>query len=481
MESSSVEKKGTALLLEAVLQSWAAWAFLWIYVGLNVIWSSGVTEHQMYWLGGLALGAILLAMNGLARTELWWTSRSPKWFREHPLARLLHSVHNEGELAGIFVSSVVLVFQLGRGLHVHLALVEAFTLFGIMSAANLAVHQMMPIMAAVEKAFGVWGAICVGSFLSSLTGEPAAAIFLSEYFKSRIPEKDRKRFATGLGATIGSGGGLMPFSAPPILIIWAILQSVFGWTLPDLWMFVGGGCLLHVGITAWRMRHMVGKIQPMSKPKQKAASWQVFWPLYVLTTVVGLNVSYEYHHLTALTWITDGAVGIWALVRAIRDPSITETEGHEQEGHGRHWQPLTLGLLLMGLEIVGVEAEKLLLFLTSFIPETLPVFVIAMMLWYATAFTSHFADNALASRIFITVAAALTTSLGGHGDLLALSVVLGALFGGFLLIPANLPNFAIAAEFRMNAGDWAGTAYRWYPTCIAHVVWIGAMYYLLIP
>lgn len=470
-------KNGVALLWEALVESWVAWALLCAYITLNIVWGGA---PNMLVLGGLALLTILLAMNGLARTELWMTSRSPQWFRHHPVARVLHHVHNEGEMAGIAISAVVLVFQLVRGVHVHFALVEAFTLLGIMSAANLAVHQMMPIMSRIEGRLGVLGAIVLGSLLSSLTGEPAAAIFLSEFFKNRVQKKDREKVATALGATIGSGGGLMPFSAPPILIVWAILQKQFGWTLTDLWMFVGGGCVLHVLIVAWKLRHMILTLELVEKPatEEKKVRIVEFWPLAVLVAVVALNVTYEFHHLTALTWSVDGLVGVWALVRALRDPSVVETEGHEQEGHGREWQPLTLALLLMGLEIVGVEAEPLLMHLAGFIPETLPTFAVALMLWYATAFTSHFADNALASRVFITVAAALTATLG-NGDLFALSVVLGALFGGFLLIPANLPNFAISAEFGVSSGGWASTAWRWYWSGIVHVIWIGAMYIVL--
>ena len=256
MRASAENKNGFGLFIEAFVQSWLAWGLVCLYVGLNLF----APQPSELWLGGLALGAVLLAMNGLARTELWLTSRSPSWFRTHPIARTMHYLHNEGEVAGVFVATIVLVCQLHRGHHPHFALMEAFTLLGIMSAANLAVSKMMPIIAWVESVFGKWGAIVIGSIISSFTGEPAAAVFLSEYFKERTPEEKRAKVATALGATIGSGGGLMPFSAPPILIVWATLQAKFGWGYLDLLTFVGGACVMHVMVVAWRMRGLVRDI-----------------------------------------------------------------------------------------------------------------------------------------------------------------------------------------------------------------------------
>lgn len=470
---------GIALLAQAVVQSWLAWGLLWGYVILQV----AQEPPDPLWSGGLALGAILLAMNGLARTELWWTAKSPEWFRTHPLARRFHHLHNEGELAGIFVAGIVLVCQLLRHAHPHFALVEAFTLLGIMSAANVAVSRMMPIMEAVERFSGKWGAIVIGSLLSSFTGEPSAAVFLSEYFRGRTSADQKNRVATGLGATIGSGGGLLPFSAPPVLIVWAILGREFGWGLGHLLLFVGGACVLHVAVVAWRLRDAIGAYQPSSTTqKTTLVSW---WPLVLLAGVVGLNMTFEFHHQRLLTWGIDALVAVWALVVSYRDNPDTAADerlipAHQHEHpHGEssgRWQPVTLGLLLMGLEVVGMEAEPLLQAMAAFIPATAPALLIILVLWLLSAVTSHFADNALASRVYITVAVTLSGVIG-YGDLLAMAVVLGALFGGFLLIPANLPNFAISKKFGVTPGGWASTAWRWYWSGVVHVVWITTWYY----
>lgn len=471
---------GRAIFVEAVLQSWLAWALLWAYVTLNL----AQTPPDPLWSGGLALLAILLAMNGLAKTELWWTSKSPEWFRAHPFARWFHHLHNEGELAGIFVAGVVLACQLLRHEHPHFAFAEGFALLGIMSAANIAVHRMMPIMAFVEKVSGKWGALVIGSLLSSFTGEPSAAVFLSEYFRGRTPAGKKNRVATGLGATIGSGGGLLPFSAPPILIVWAILGREFGWGLGHLLLYVGGACILHVAIVAWRMRADIAAYEPQPKEPAKQ-SISDYWPLALLAAVVGLNMTFEFHHLKILTWGIDALVAICALAISYRDNPDTAADARElpqevhEHSHGEssgRWQPVTLALLLMGLEIVGTEAEPLLQVLAGAIPITAPVLLVVLVLWLLSAVTSHFADNALASRVYITVAVSLTAVMG-HGNLLAMAVVLGALFGGFLLIPANLPNFAISKKFGVSPGGWAGTAWRWYWSGVVHVIWITIWYF----
>lgn len=464
------------LLVEAIAQSWLAWGLLWAYVTLQL------TQQlpDPLWSGGLALMAILLAMNGLSRTELWWTSRSPEWFRHHPFARRFHHLHNEGELAGIFVAGVVLGCQLLRHEHIHFAFVEAFTLLGIMSAANIAVSKMMPIMAGVERLFGKWGALVIGSLLSSFTGEPSAAVFLSEYFRGRTPAQQKNKVATGLGATIGSGGGLLPFSAPPVLIVWSILGREFGWGLGHLLLYVGGACVLHVVVVAWKMRHLIAAAEPRQPETGSILRW---WPLALLAGVVALNMTFEVHHQAALTWGIDALVGVWALVLSYRDNPDTavdereiplENHEHAHESSGR-WQPLSLGVLIMGLEIAGTEAGPLLQALASAIPTSAPALIVILVLWFLSAVTSHFADNALASRVYITVAASLAAVMG-YGNLLAMAVVLGALFGGFILIPANLPNFAIAKKFGVSPGGWAGTAWKWYWSGVIHIVWITAWY-----
>jgi predicted cation transporter len=467
-------KQKDMTLMQVFLQSWLAWGLLCAYVALSL----GHDNTDPRLLGALALGAIVLAMNGMAKTELWFTSRSPDWWRKHPILKAIHHVHNEGEMAGVAVAVVILLCQLGRGGHPHYAVNEAFALAGIMSAANLAVRRMMPILKLTERLFGTWGAIVVGSLLASVTG-PAAAIFLAGYFKPRTPESEKVRVTTGLATAMGSGAGLIPFASPPILIVWAVLQKQFGWGISDLLLFVGVGAIFHVALTAWSVRKLI------TPPKEAEAMedrtpWFAYWPLALLFMVVAVNMSLESHKQVVATWVMNALVTVWALAALGGAKAHGEVENGEEkpQGQTRDWQPVILAFLLMGLEIVGGEAGPLIEWIASFIPQTLPVWLIAILLWWVTAFVSHFADNALASRVFITVAVTLAAALGAiYAALLAAAVLLGALFGGFVFVPANLPNFKLKKEFGVSEGEWAASAWRWYWTGIAHIIWLLIIYF----
>ena len=58
--------------------------------------------------------------------------------------------------------------------------------------------------------------------------------------------------------------------------------------------------------------------------------------------------------------------------------------------------------------------------------------------------------------------------MGNSGSLLAIAVIYGALYGGFLMIPANLPNFAISRAFHVDSGKWMKNAFGIYWTGIVY-------------
>jgi predicted cation transporter len=172
----------------------------------------------------------------------------------------------------------------------------------------------------------------------------------------------------------------------------------------------------------------------------------VGWPrsaLLLLAVVIANIVAAG----TPIVLVVDVLLGLYAMRRGT--------------DYATRWQPLVLAVLLAGLDLVGRESDPFIQSLAAHLPESAPTVLLACVLWYATAFTSHFADNALASRIFIGVA----FTIGSHdgrspeeADLLAASVVLGAMWGGFALIPANLPNFRLAKVFEVSPGEWGRAA-----------------------
>ena len=444
----NAKTKGYPGLMSVVLESQAAWFVLALYTSFSYF------EADPRLVGGLALLAAVLFMNSLARSELFFGRLNLGKFHNNPISRLLRFTTDEAELAGIFValicSLMILIDDRGAEVFGHIPYYQAITLFGIMSAATFAVRQMSQILAYVEKRLGARAALFVGAVLSTFTGEPAAAMFLSEFAKARIANTKAARTATGkgLGVVIGYGGAaFLPFSAPPILIVWAILQGVFGWTIGHLVFFVGIAAMINVwvGLGPFWKCLAGGRRDGVDETDQALQ----LLPLLYLAVVVLANIFASNHLIVMCLNVATGAA---SMVYAARQQYPA---GDHEAKFQAVWQPLILGVLLIGLEIIGIEAEPLLRWVGSTIPASFPPVLVATILFFAAAWSSHIADNALASRVFISVAAALVaSSFPTSGDLFAAAVLLGALFGGFLLIPANLPNFPLSKAFGISAGEW---------------------------
>ena len=452
--------------------------------------------------------ALLFAMNGLSRTELLLGHDAPDWWRKSRFTKPLHFVHDEGEMAGIFQVAIVLLVAYFTEVSIHFHLnhsdpitpltipvSEPLTLLGIMSAAQLAVRNMAPVMGALERIFGLRWAIAIFSLLGSLAGEPSVAVNLAGYVKNRVKEEHRSKVAVGLGAVIGFGGGLTWFAAPPILIVAAVLQASFGWTLYDLLLYVGGGCVLSVVVIAWRLSPLIESAVIVRDPIRLG------WQMPLLIVVIGANFVAPHE---VVVWVLNGAVGILNILLQLRHYGLN--------GHGEPfqatWQPLILALLLAALEIAGQEIDPLLSWVGGGIPTTvvpflevqvatifpglsdwyqlrIVAFAVGLVLWYLSGFTSHFADNALASRVYISVGIVVAAGFNEIdpevGSLMAMSIILGALFGGLALIPANLPNFVIAAIMQVGPGDWAKKGFfgEYYALgALTNIVWMIGWFFL---
>ena len=464
---------------ELLGESWVAWGLVLLYLVLMITNPRlEPVNLGLFVIGGdvlagiLILPAIVMAMNAWALTEMWLGRRPPGWWREHGVMKRLHHVFKEGETAGIAIALIVLACQYARGglhephwEHGHPKYLELLigsaALMGIMSAGNMAAPRMLPVLHLAERIGGTRFALMLGSLLTSFAG-PAAATFLATAFKPRTPEANKDKVVTGIATAQGSGAGLIPYASPAVLIVWAVLRTKFGWGLGELFLFVGVGCILHVVLTCAVVKvYLVPATEEAKDGKRTPIT--AYWPLLLLTIVVLANMTIELHDLKLSTMVLNLAVAVWALWASLK-----------QDGK-INWQPILLGFLLMGLDIVGSEGEPLINAIASLIPKTLPVLLIALLLWWVTAITSHFADNALATRVYIMPAAALA-ALHGHGNLFAASVLLGGLFGGFVLIPANLLNFILAKLFGITPGAWAKAAWKWYPTCVAHILWLIVIY-----
>ena len=461
-------------------RSWGGWIAFIVFVFFY-------STHEYTFAGLFIIISAVMAMNGLAKTDLVLAHRTPNWWRKHPTLKALHFINSEGEMAGIFIGVLTLIVigitHSADLEHIHWPIGEAFTLYGIMSFANWTVHHMVAIMTVVEKYTGKLGVVFLGSLLSALTGEPAAAVFLSEYLSDRVTPQNKAKLATSLAGSIGSGGGWLPFAAPPILIIWGILSHEFGWSIVNLMLFIGLGCITHAFVVSLiASKYIKDPDEELSTKNLKPAlltfgflgalvmahilmHGPVMW---LIDAIIGINVSFTLAQL-----YKDNLMDLVTIKKLKTDEMCRDDEDYEhmaEKAFSSTFQPMLLAFLLMALEVIGYAAEPFIEIIAKAIPESWPILVTGLFLFYVTAAVSHFADNALASRIFIVVAIAFMGRFGAAvGSFLAIAVVYGALYGGFLMIPANLPNFAISRAFHVDAGTWIKNAIGLYWTGIVYV------------
>ncbi|MDD5406716.1 MAG: hypothetical protein PHE73_07240 [Sulfurovaceae bacterium] len=436
----------------AILKGGLGLGFLLVFI---VSWIFDLSSSVF--IGFLALVMAVLFMNGLAQIDIIVDKNNPRWWKNNIILRTLHHIHGEGELAGIWVGVILFAYLYfhGESSAVHLPLAAALGLSGIMAAANIATKRIIPIMNLLERFVGVWGAVWIGSMLSTLTGA-ASSVFVSRYLLDRVEAKDKDEVALRLSAGIGLGNGILPFVAPPVLIVWASLQERLGWGLLDLFLMVGLIGIIYSGYITHHIKDLVKDIEV----RPKASFFSIELGVLVLI-VLGNIIAYT---------------SPWMM---IFNALVSLAGAYLGEDNNSKWQPIILGGLLMALEIIGHTAEPFVyLVITSALPQSMPILALGVILFLMSAWTSHVADNALASRIFIGTLFGMGY-VGAQMDFLVASVLIGALFGGFLLIPANIPNFPIARIFGIESGAWFKAGLKIYWTTVIPLAWIVGLYFLV--
>jgi predicted cation transporter len=439
------------LLKESMIQSWLGIGVLGLFfIAINLNLSDII-------IGALAVFMAVLFMNGLGKTEIIFATKTPAWWKEHKSLHIFHHLTNEGELAGILVGVILFLYLLlsSQSSHVHLPIAAALALGGIMAGANMATNDIVPLLNRLERYIGVWGAVWVGSLLSSLTGA-ASSVFLSNYLLKRVQAKNKDEVAIRLSAGIGMGNGLLPFVAPPILIVWALLQDKLGWTLIDLLLYVGIIAIIYSGYITYKIKNLVLK----AKKSENSVKFFTPWLGLLLMVLIANVLAYE----NLIVMIFNLCILMLGIFRGV--------------DFNDKWQPMILGLLLIALEIIGHVADPFISWLAkAILPENMPILLLGVVLFAATAWISHVADNALASRIFVAVILAMPQAVN-NGDFLIASVLIGALFGGFLLIPGNIPNFPIARIFAISSGAWLKAGLKIYYTAFIPIIWIVFLYFV---
>ncbi|MEY4504141.1 MAG: hypothetical protein RL154_434, partial [Pseudomonadota bacterium] len=139
-----------SLITQAFIESWIGFMALGAYLTTSFLHANFVIS------GFFAVVSAVLFMNGFAKTNLFLTAQGPSWWREHKSFGWMHFASEEGELAGIFIGIVFFITILLRddNNHIHLPIAAALTLVGIMSAAHMAIKNVIPIMSFLEQRFG---------------------------------------------------------------------------------------------------------------------------------------------------------------------------------------------------------------------------------------------------------------------------------------------------------------------------------------
>lgn len=476
-----------AEFLSAVKESWVGLGMLALFA-LAALAVPSFHHMAEIFAGTFLVLALVLGMNGLARTDLVFGRQEPQWV-QHRTWRWVHGLQGEGELAGIGMALFATAWWYSVSGHKfeidHVGFGMGATLFGIMSGASRILPEVTRLLQRLEGYIGNYWSIVTGSMFASVVGEPAAASVVSAHLKDRTsgPEGNY-RTATALAATIGSGGALLPFAAPPILIVWGRLTD-HGWTMLTLLLFVGLPALLHVMVSARvASRYTV----PLVSSKTDDVNY---------VQVAGFLVLVLAHLVTPmaympLVYFADMSVGLFNILEKWVEKV---DQGERIDGHnfGEIFQPLVLSVLLIALEMAGHVAEPSIEFYGTKIaegviwttdlmqvPGAAPL-VLALGLFLVGAFVSAFADNALASTVLVTIP--LTGAMPGgatYQDLLITAVLMGCLFGGILLPPSNLPNFVLKRVFNVkDSEEWLRGSVPLLRTGVAYVAAIFVIFFVL--
>lgn len=457
-----------------------------------MIWSYIANHHHISedlhrWIGFPILIAMILGMNKWARTDIILRIHR-EWWIDHPVARWAHAVSNAGELAGILIGGIFIAsWNTFSGHPIEAEMIAfgmAFTLFGIMSFASLIQDQITPVLQRIEHygnkiGNGRFFAIWFGSMSASLVGEPAAAQILGNYFVDRVSEESRPKMSGALAATIGAGGALLWFAAPPILIVQARLEAI-GWTLVTLITFVGLPAMVQVMTVSWQARNYA---EPLEKnAKMDPLNWG---PLLAFGALVAAHIavpliSWIPMEAMAIVYFFDIAVGLLAI--AIKWQELEE----ERLGGGGHFdfhsfehifQPGILAVLLIVLELVGHISEPSVEMMShEMVSLGLVALGLTIGLFIMTAVTSAFADNALASTVIVAIPIAMLT--GPEQTVGIAAVLMGALYGGVLLPPSNLPNFTLQSIFKVkDSKEWLSGSVPVLPTGIIYILILTGMWF----
>lgn len=393
--------------------------------------------------------------------------------------------------------------------HFHVPWAPVLTIIGIMTAANNAMSEILEKVSVIEKKFWKKVTLIFLSLLSSLTGEPANAAIQNKYLIWRLPKDSKQKTEVGVGvaATIWSWWGLTFFSPPAVIIIWSVMTGVFNWGLGTLILGVGLIVTLHVIVCVNIYAKYIdekwdAEVVPLEKGSQ--ISWDYTRSkssLFILIAVIighifiALPMSEAFNPLAKyIVYWADVLLAFYAFGIGLLGQQDKVFNFHKFE---HDIQPLLIWGLLIAIDNIGILAEPSIVWFGSilplaWIPAAILPLVLALSLFVITWVVSALADNALATKVFISLPITIAIWLIANGtspdqaalvaNAWALGVIVWALTFGWITVQWNLPNFPIRSAYDIDPIDWLKIGFPKYAwTLLAPVIGIVVVVLFILP
>ncbi|MBL7716505.1 MAG: putative Na+/H+ antiporter [Bdellovibrionales bacterium] len=261
-------------------------------------------------------------------------------------------------------------------------------------------------------------ALSVGPILGSFITEPAAMAVTALILRDRIYSQsisDRLKYVTLalLFVNVSIGGTLMPFAAPPVLMV----AQKWGWDIPFMLTHFGwkAACaiLIQTGIATYWMRNELSGLSIRNADSKKGTCpvWVKLSYLAFLAATVAFS-----HHMVVFIAVFLFFLGLVSVTQ--------EYQAKGQDGQLKLREGLLVSFFLGGLVVLGGPQRWWL--------EPLLTRLDSLALFLGATGLTGVTDNAALTY--------LGAQVPGLSDASKYALVAGAVTGGGLTVIANAPN-----------------------------------------
>ncbi len=345
-----------------------------------------------------------------------------------------------------------------------------------------------------ERKFSALAIPSLGLLSSLFTEVGMGSLTVIPFFKVNENQsmEVKKRLVILLETSIGIGGGLTKFAAPPIVIA----AKIFGWSHLETFMYLAPfvlSVLVYIGYQTYKCTDETVDATPIkTKPIWKidiinAILWVVF--LYVGAFFHG-NFTID---LTDYFEGVKGNIGPMFLMMLTLVVSFFINLGHiffrepRKDDGKKHKVPMfhlchqafeskLVFLLLAGLLFLGVMSSGIFVIFGQLLPQN--EFIKIFVLYLTTDVGSAFMDNALA----VLQLAPLAKLCGDFAVIAAIAIAIASLIGGIVTVFGNAVNVVIfntlkrtkeITPIKMGYFEWTCRSFGlWFKLTMGGIVYI---------